>query len=160
MKIVLATVILFISIYVGYQLSNTYKRRFFFIKELNKFNDSNFINLLGQKNKMIQLIDSKIDSCSNKKFISCLMDYKLSLINKVKFKLNNNDFTNEEKEVIENYFNSIGKNEYRAEKQNLESFSKHFSEFEKDLKDKFVKYSGIFLKLSFLFGCVVVILII
>ena len=31
--------------------------------------------------------------------------------------------------------NSIGKNEYRAEKQNLESFSKLFSEFEKDLKE-------------------------
>lgn len=160
MKIFLSAIILFLSIYVGYQLSNTYKRRFIFIKELNAFNNSNFINLLGQKNKMIQLIDSKITSCSNQRFVSCLKDYKLSLINKVAFQLNNKDFTNDEREVIESYFNSIGKNEYRAEKKNLETFSKYFSEFEKDLKDKFIKYSGICLKLSFLFGCIVVLLII
>ena len=159
-KILLISIIISLSVYTGYQAGDYHNRRYKFYKNLNKFNNRNLINLIGQKNSIKVIIDDFIPDCNSKSLISLLKVYLSSIINKQTFNCNNSDFSKDENLCIEEYFNNLGKNETKAEKQNLEYYEKIFTDLENSTKEKYYKYSTMFLKLSFLIGCTIVILII
>lgn len=160
MKVILIIIILSLSLYIGIQSSNYYKKRYKFFCNLSRFNNRNIINIIGQKNTLnyVSLEYEKVSD--SKKFQNAIKSFIKSKENKTFFKFVDSDFSIEECIVIEQYFNSLGKNDTIAEKQNLESFSKIFDNLERETKEKFNKYSSMCLKLSFLFGCLISLLII
>ena len=152
--------ILIISVYIGYTAGNYYRKRYRFFCNINKLNNSNIINLMGQKNTVKYTIDEFKKKCTCKILSSCLDEFLLSITNKKYFIFKCKDLSNDEIAIIEQYFSLVGKNEASAEMQSLHNYFKIFSELEKETKEKMDKYSSMFLKLGFLVGCLIIILII
>lgn len=159
MKIFISITIILLTTFIGKQILSHHKRRYKYILELNKFNNANLVNLLGKKNKLIDVINLFKQS-TTQEFKATLDELKYCLKNHINFTVTNKDFNMEEREVFTQYFNSLGKNDVLAEKQTLNSFSEIFKNIEYELKEKHTKYSNMCVKLFFLFGCLIVILII
>lgn len=160
MKFFLISIILSLSLYIGIQISNYYKNRYKFFCNMSRFNNRNIINIIGQKNTLNHVSQEYEKVSDSKKFKNTINSFIKSKDNKSSFKFTDKDFSIEECIVIEQYFNSLGKNDTNAEKQNLESFSKIFENLENETKEKFVRYSSMYIKLSLLFGCLISLLII
>ena len=159
MKIFISITIILFTTFIGKQIVSYHKRRYKYILELNKFNNINLVNLLGKKDKLIDVINLFNQSTTHE-FKTTLDELKNCLQNHINFYVSNKDFNIEEREVFTQYFNSLGKNDVLAEKQTLSNFAEIFKNIEYDLKEKYIKYSNMCVKLFFLFGCLIVILII
>ncbi len=159
-KFILAAVIVSVFSYVGFQIGDGYRRKYNYINELSLFNNYLKLNVLTTKDRIECVVNNYIERCKNKQFVGDLKEYLKHVKNNEKAAISNADFENIDVNLINNYFNSLGKSDSKAELKNLEEYSHYIDNIKEEQRENKKKYSAMFLKLGFLFGCLIVIIFI
>lgn len=151
MKFIMLVLIVFCFIYIGYSINRHYKNRndffksfldFFCVYENEiQFNKNNLINIM-QSHSFGKILDNFINNyiTSNTKFPNFILE-------------------NERKE-IEKFLDSLGKKDIDGEVQNLKNYKLKFETIYKKSCDDLKKKGSISLKLSFVLGLLLAILLI
>ncbi len=155
-KIILGIVIISLSIYSGYKLSSKFKIRYDFFSDYYNFNQKMIEEVNFRKNSIINVIEK----------FSCKEHFKNLLLNYKQY-LSTNHFepplyflSENEKEDVVLYFTNLGKNDTKNELNSLKSYENKLKEIKNCTEIENKKYKTLYLKLSFLFGLLIFILII
>lgn len=151
---------------IGYMIANYYKRRHKFFGDLLHFCDllSNEINFM--QSKLCDIIDSH-SSSFGVDFTNLLTAYKKYLQNKIAIgeleqDLNKslNILNKEEFDEIIKFFSSLGGLDVDNEISNVKNYKNLFSKYSNLAEKDRQKYAPLFIKLGFVFGCMVAIIFI
>ncbi len=155
MKILLFILILAGLTFIGYCFSKKYKDRIAFYKEFNMF--CNVLeNQISFTKNSISSIAGKYYPAYKSKFKKVLSDV---LINKNKYeKL---DILNEqENNYAENFFNSLGKLDVKGEILNIKNNKSEITEKINECTQDDIKYGNLGIKLGFILGLLICIILI
>lgn len=155
-KFILVLVIIICFTYIGYSLSNYYKKRVVFFTECVNFCNSISLKINFSKSLLKELVDKQIEICKSdlknilKEFLT-----SYSLQNIKTYYL-----SDDEKATVINFINDLGKFDCENQLNQIEKCKKEFDcLLESSTKEK-SKYAGLYLKIFFLIGIVISILII
>ena len=151
MKFFLGIILLILSTFIGYIFSEKYVKRRIFYQNFHFFNTELQKEISFSKKSILELIDNKNDN-----------DFMLAVFNY--FNNNVSDFRLtylkiEEIDFFKLYLNTIGGGDNTSQLQNLNVISleidKHLSEAENNEK----KYKTLYVKIGFLIGLILLIII-
>lgn len=163
MKVILIVVLCVITTYIGYLLSRQYKQRRDLYVNLKDFVDK-ISSEIKFKNSSIKDLCLSYEKNYNGEFLKILKTYTKSLDEKSEFSLDDiavvKSYTDEEKSLITNFFNSLGKFDLKTQIEDMNNFKRRFEEYCEDAKSEYKKYSSLFTKLGLIIGLAISIIII
>ena len=157
-KIVLGVLIVFICVYTGYKLTQKYKKRKNFFFSLKDFNRKMISEVSFSKKNLLKIID---ETDYNSEFSLLLKDFKLSLLNKGKTERKYLWFlTEDEVKEVDYYLSNLGKTDKETLILYLKKCDEVFSEKLKKSEDDNKKYGSLYIKMGFLCGIMIFVIII
>ena len=155
MKIFLGILVILFSTFIGYILSKKYTKLKNFYCNFDNFNKMLKTEIAFSQKTLKEIIDEKY-SINN----DFLFSFKLYLENKENFCLNINYLSSDEKAFLLEYFENIGKTEKGSQLEFLKKAEERLSTFYKNAIELDKKYKTLYIKLGFLIGLIIFILII
>lgn len=155
MKIFLGILVIIFSTFIGYILSKKYTKLKNFYCNFDNFNKMLKTEIAFSQKTLKEIIDEKY-SINN----DFLYSFKLYLENKENFCLNINYLSSDEKAFLLEYFENIGKTEKGSQLEFLKKAEERLSTFYKNAIELDKKYKTLYIKLGFLIGLIIFILII
>ncbi len=133
--------IIILTTAVGVLIANDKKLDNKIFEELDNFNDEMLISCKFDrisKNKLLSKYNLLFNFCNNK------------------FKLSNKDYT----EFIKNYFEFVGKSDFKSQVDFMSSKKLQIETFKNETKKEYKRYKDMYLKIFFLVGVVIAVLLI
>ena len=155
MKIFLGILVIIFSTFIGYVLSKKYTKLKNFYCNFDNFNKMLKTEIAFSQKTLKEIIAEKY-SINN----DFLYSFKLYLENKENFCLNINYLSSDEKAFLLEYFENIGKTEKGSQLEFLKKAEERLSTFYKNAIELDKKYKTLYIKLGFLIGLIIFILII
>ena len=155
MKIFLGILVIIFSTFIGYVLSKKYTKLKNFYCNFDNFNKMLKTEIAFSQKTLKEIIDEKYSI--NNDFLN---NFKLYLENKENFCLNINYLSSDEKAFLLEYFENIGKTEKGSQLEFLKKAEERLSTFYKNAIELDKKYKTLYIKLGFLIGLIIFILII
>ena len=155
MKIFLGILVIIFSTFIGYILSKKYTKLKSFYCNFDNFNKMLKTEIAFSQKTLKEIIDEKYSI--NNDFLN---NFKLYLENKENFCLNINYLSSDEKAFLLEYFENIGKTEKGSQLEFLKKAEERLSTFYKNAIELDKKYKTLYIKLGFLIGLIIFILII
>lgn len=155
MKIFLGILVIIFSTFIGYILSKKYTKLKNFYCNFDNFNKMLKTEIAFSQKTLKEIIDEKYSI--NNDFLN---NFKLYLENKENFCLNINYLSSDEKAFLLEYFENIGKTEKGSQLEFLKKAEERLSTFYKNAIELDKKYKTLYIKLGFLIGLIIFILII
>ena len=155
MKIFLGILVIIFSTFIGYILSKKYTKLKNFYCNFDNFNKMLKTEIAFSQKTLKEIIAEKY-SINN----DFLYSFKLYLENKENFCLNINYLSSDEKAFLLEYFENIGKTEKGSQLEFLKKAEERLSTFYKNAIELDKKYKTLYIKLGFLIGLIIFILII
>ena len=155
MKIFLGILVIIFSTFIGYFLSKKYTKLKSFYCNFDNFNKMLKTEIAFSQKTLKEIIAEKY-SINN----DFLYSFKLYLENKENFCLNINYLSSDEKAFLLEYFENIGKTEKGSQLEFLKKAEERLSTFYKNAIELDKKYKTLYIKLGFLIGLIIFILII
>lgn len=163
-KFLLGVAIVAFTSFCGYVLTKKYRRRKLFFTQLREFNER-FLNEISYYRRPIAEFSSKY--VYKGEFNEFLQDFFSALGKKqtpfVKELLDDPryDFlTNEEKGVLDDYFQMLGKGDSASQKAYFSSVKERLAKLQTEADGAYKRYGDLYVKLGFLCGLLILILII
>ena len=157
LKILLGCTIIAFSCFCGYLLSKRYRQRKYFFRQLYDFNQR-FLNEIAYYRRPIQEFSAKYTYQGE--FEDVLHAYLSSLTSGV-FDLSTYTFLNEEERgFLCDYFQMLGKGDSSSQKTYYSSVKETLLKWKTVSEDEGKKYEDLYIKLGFLCGLFILILII
>ena len=161
-KFILGVIIVVFCSFCGFLLAKKYKKRKLFFTQLYEFNER-FLNEVTYYRRPIEEFSSKY--IYKEEFSNALELFLQNVKNGVlpPLSLDSIDFSflsTEEKQSIEDYFNMLGKGDSSSQKAYFSSKSEALKKWQTDAQTTAKKYLDLYIKLGFLFGLFLLILLI
>ncbi len=161
-KFFLGIAIIAFTTFLGYLCSKKYRKRKNFFTQWTSFNER-FLNEIAYYRRPLQDFFMKY---TYKEEFAMLLDRFLQAVKNGiplhDYLLSTPDFDflkKEEKQGVENYFSVLGKGDSSSQKSYFSAQKQAISEWEKHAKDTAKKYGDLYVKLGFLCGLLILILI-
>ena len=151
MNIFLGIFAVVIGTYFGYKFSYKYQYRLDFIRELSEFNKNLITNVSFTKNSIISMVEKLGRGNFN--------DYIKKYYDNNSFELEERYFTSDEKDFINNYLLNIGTTDAISQLKSLQSYDEKIKEKLSNAESDNKKYKSLYVKLGFLFGLIVFIVL-
>ena len=162
-KILLGIAVLFFSTFCGYFFSKKYRNRKDFFVKMSAFNDCFLNEIFYYKRPLSEVVkESSLKGGFGlfaSYFLKNLSRPNLLLDSKVALE-NMGCFSKDEQEFILRYFSSLGKGDSRAQTQYFLSIKTSLNEYMDRAKADYSRYGKLYLKLGFLSGLAILVLII
>ncbi len=155
MKLFLGIISLIISTSIGFFLSKRYTLRKKFYYDFFSFNKTLKTEISFAQNSLLSFIENNKSNSS----IFYVNLYRV-FIEKNKVDIDENLFSKEEISFFEVYLNSIGASDKQTQLSLLDSTEVKLNNMLKNCEDEEKKYKSLYVKLGFLIGLIVLILII
>lgn len=149
MKIFLGILITTLSTFIGYLFSNKFTKRKKYYKSFQTFNDKVKNEISFSKNSILNLLVDEDDFYNN-----LTLAFKGQKIIKPYY-LNNDEF-----EFFKKYSESIGRSDKTTQMELINKFKENIDKYYNESKENEKKYKTLFIKLGFLIGLIVFILLI
>jgi len=163
LKILVLILIILFSVYVGYLCSKSYVKRRKFLNELCGFLMFLKSEIKFKNNKIINIFENYYNESSCiflKTFLKNYID-TFNLENKSNELFKGVDFLkNEEKEKITNFINFLGKKDLLTQVEEIDIFQQDLLVMVKKIEEDCKKYCPLYLKLGFVFGLFICLIII
>lgn len=153
MKIFLGILFLIISTYVGYRASLKYTLRKKYYKDFFQFNSSLKNNVRFTLDSINKTIESFLNKGDFIRLFLLIINDKKQVGYVIKY------LNNDENEFMYNYVNSIGKTDRESQLNYLIYVEGEISQKLKNSEEDEKKYKQLYVKLGFLFGLVVLVLL-
>ena len=152
MKIILGILIVSLSTFLGYLISQKYTDRLKFYEDYIKFNDALISGITFTSKTVIDLIDKE----NKRYFNSELKEYFLG----EKSIENGNFLQKSEKEYLKNYLSQIGNKNKQMQLEYVNIVKIDLNKEREKAKIELKKYKTLYVKLGFLIGIMIFILLI
>lgn len=162
-KFILGIAIVCFTSFCGYLLAKKYRQRKLFLKQLGEFNER-FLNEIAYFRSPIREFASKY--VYKGEFNALLEDFFLGLEERAYQGRERLDFseytflTNDEKEFTESYFLMLGKGDSASQKAYFSAAKEQLKRMETEAENAQKKYGDLYVKLGFLCGLFILILIV
>ena len=150
MKIVLGIVLVFLSTFLGYVLSAKFTSRKQFYNDFYNFNSKLKQEISFRQSTILSLIDSEFSD-----FYSILRKYLKENV----FCFNKTYLKEEEVKFFYNYVNTIGTGDKDSQIDFLDKINANLLEKQRNSFDEEKKYKTLYIKLGFLFGLIIFVLV-
>lgn len=155
LKIFLCVVLVVLCTAAGVALTQKYKQRKVFMHDLHCFNE----RLLGEVSYTRLPLSSFFDKYEyGKDFTSVLQEIKQNRFERVKIEFRY--LADSQKQLVHDYFSMIGKSDARSQENYLNAVRGELEKEKTCTEAEYKKYFGLYTKLGFLFGLIIVILLI
>lgn len=162
MTVILVFIILACFAFVGYGLAKYYITRKKFFSELCLLIKSLELDISFSQDKLIKVINSNKENC-NSSDVKILCDNYIDYLQRQKSKENLFDnikiLKEDEKQVINSFFNGLGRLDSINQSKEISSYLVKFTEFYESSRGECGKYASLFIKLSIILGLFVCLLI-
>ncbi len=161
-KFLLGIAIVAFTTFCGYVLTRKYRRKKLFFSQLKEFNER-FLSEISYYRRPIQQFFTKYTY--KEEFNDFLQFYLQRLRNEPQFAGQIHAFpdckflTEEEKGVIEDYFLMLGKGDSASQKAYFSSMKERLNKLQVESESAAKKYGDLYIKLGFLCGLLILILI-
>ena len=161
-KFLLGIAIIAFTTFIGYVLAKKYRKRKVFFQQLSLFNER-FLNEISYYRRPLQAFFSQYTyreefSALLEQFVLCLNEHR-SLAEYL-FPASVFDFLKkEEKSVLTDYFQMLGKGDSSSQKTYFSSVKNTLITMEKEAENVCKKYGDLYVKIGFLCGLLILILI-
>ena len=163
MKLILIVGLCAITRYIGYLLSKQYKLRRDLYVNLKDFVDKISAEIKF-KNLSVKDVCLANEKSYNGEFGKVIKSYLKCLDEKKDFSVDQvgvvKNYTDEERNLITNFFNSLGKFDLKTQIKDMDNFKCRFEEYCEEAKAEYKKYSSLFIKLGLIIGLAISIIII
>lgn len=164
MKILILVLLFLVSVYIGYLFSRKYKTRDNFFKAIIYLCQKFDIEINYSRQKMKSIFDSidekyKKDLKGLDKNFLAFVDKEMSLDKESLFK-NIGFLKEEEKDIIFNFFKSLGRSDVESQSKEVKNFLNRFEDFSIKASQEQKKYGSLSIKLGVAFGFMVIVLFI
>ena len=160
-KFLLGIAIVAFTSFCGYLFSGKYRKRSLFFRQLNAFNER-FLTEISYYRRPIGEFATRYSY--NGEFNTLLQDFLKSLSDSHAWQgLNKSDYSflkKEEKRIIEDYFLMLGKGNSTSQKAYFSSMKDSLSSMYNEAKCIQEKYGNLYIKIGFLCGLLILILIV
>ncbi len=159
-KFLLGVVIVAFGSYCGRLLSKKYRRRKGFFKQWKEFNER-FLNEIAYYRRPIREFATSYPYEGD--FQLLLSDFFISIEEEDYLFRNECDFaflTEEEKRAVEDYFSMLGKGDSASQKTYFSSVKERLQAFWQEAEASAKKYGDLYVKIGFLCGLLLLILIV
>ncbi|MBE5744562.1 MAG: hypothetical protein E7355_00290 [Clostridiales bacterium] len=161
-KFFLGIAIVAFTTFCGYLLGNKYRKRKLFFTQWTLFNER-FLNEISYYRNPLQDFFVKYSYKGEfeyllQRFLECVKD-RQSLKNNLIYETDFNFIKADEKVFIEDYFAMLGKGDSSSQKNHFSTYKNSLFELEKQATETCKKYVDLYIKLGFLFGLFILILI-
>ena len=162
LKVVFGVAIVAFGTFCGYIFTKKYRRRKSFFVQLYEFNER-FINEISYYRR--PLIEFSSTFVYKGEFQVCLQTFFHSMNNGVPFLADGLDkdvfyfLTSEEKTTLQDYFQMLGKGDSTSQKAYFSSVKERLSKLQTEAVSACKKYGDLYIKLGFLCGLFILILI-
>ncbi len=153
MRLVLGIVFLILSTFFGYKFSSKFSDRRVFYNDFYLFNKQLVNEVFFSQNSIVNLVDKKTDD-----------GYFIGQVKKIILEKNNktqlsNIYTKEENDFFNDYLSNIGNGDSVSQRKYLEGIDELLKEKRQMTHDEEKKYKKLYVKLGFLFGLVLLIIV-
>ncbi len=152
MKIALGIIVVFICVFIGYQMSLKYVKRKAYYVAFENFNQ----DLIREMSFTMQTIEKVIDALRQKKDEFSKITVSFFDDNK---KIESKILREDEKEDLKAYLNSVGKSDAKSQLKLLEGYKIKICDNVKIATLEEKKYKSFYIKLGFLFGLIIFIIL-
>lgn len=156
MKTIIMAVIPLLTALLGYLLSVRYGEKRDFWERFSFWHKKIKSEIVFSQNSLPEIFNKNDTSSKDDLFLSVAKDYLIN--NKVGVKLN--FLGKEEKEFIDKYFSNLGKTDKNSQLNLLNSLETELDKFVSDSDNKNKKYRPLYVKMGFLIGLIIFILVI
>lgn len=156
MKLLFGIVLLALSTAAGYRLSLKKKRRSLYFSDFRIFHREMMGAATFSKRSVLEVIGA---SKSRGDFNNTLAAYRDSLQNKKEFEPEFSDLTEEERETVRLYFDQIGKGDGAVQERLLGFYTQKIDELCAASERDRERYAALYIKLGFLLGLILMILV-
>lgn len=153
MKIFIGILLLTLSTIIGYTFSQKYKKRQDFFNDFEKFN-KNLLNEVGFRQKPLRLV---LSSVKNENDFYILTEKYLS---NEKSNFNLNYLKKEEIDLYNNFLLEIGVGDVETQTKILKSYESKLFDIAKSTAEEYKKYHTLYIKIGFLIGLILFIMLI
>ena len=157
MRMLFGVMLVIASTAGGYWLSLRKKRRSLFFSDFRNFHREMVGAATFTKRSVLQVIAGMP---AEREFGGVLRRYRESLAARASFEPEIDELTDEEKSVVRNYFGQIGKGDGETQGKFLEYYTQKIDELCDRSEKERERYSKLYIKLGFLIGLILLILII
>lgn len=154
MNILLGCLLLILSTYVGTCFSKKYTERNIFYNDFIVFNNNLKNEINYSQNTIFYILNNK--TRKNSDFYNCV---KAFFFDKQTFVFEKNYINNEEKTFFNNYLQTIGSGDKVAQLKYVELISQQLKEKVKKTEEDQLKYKSTYIKLGFLVGLILLIVL-
>jgi len=161
MQLVLSLVIVISCTYIGVGIGKYYKERYKFFLDMYNFSSYLQTNLSFRQDALNEVVDNfikenKIQNQS-KKFLN---DFQKNLKQNQNFDATRDNIDEDEKFMLNNLFNSLGKTDSDTQNETIEHFKQQLNNKVNEAKKEMTKFVGMSGKLGLIFGLIIVICLI
>lgn len=153
MRLVLGVVFLILSTFFGYKFSSKFSERRIFYNDFYSFNKKLSNEVAFSKNSIVNLVEKKENDGY---FIGQVKKIILEKNNKVQL---TNSYSKEENDFFNDYLDNIGNGDSLSQRKYLEGVEEILKEKRQLTQDEEKKYKKLYIKLGFLFGLILLIVI-
>ena len=153
MRLVLGIIFLILSTFFGYKFSSKFSDRRVFYNDFYLFNKQLVNEVFFSQNSIVNLVDKKTDDGY---FIGQVKKIILEKNNKIQL---SNTYTKEENDFFNDYLSNIGNGDSLSQRKYLEGIDELLKEKRQITQDEEKKYKKLYVKLGFLFGLVLLIIV-
>ena len=164
MEIFFIIIIIFSFSLIGYKLASFYITRKKFFSSLEILISNLEVDVTFSKDKLKTIIERNSNNINSNELTSVCSNICTSLNNKQK--LDDSIFNDinilrkNEKELLTNFFSSLGKYDAYSQSKEIKSYQARINEFYIQANEECKKYAGLFIKLGAIIGLLVCLLII
>lgn len=155
MNAFLGFIALIVSTYLGYCFSKKFDKRKSFYLEFNEFNKKIKNEISYSQNTIYHILNLKNKNQSD--FYNCVTSV---IINKLPFNFDKNYISLDEKDYFNDYILNIGNGDRVSQLDFLASTSEYLKEKCKSSDEEVKKYKKLYVKLGFLIGLIIFIVLI
>ena len=152
-KIIVGILSVIVFTKIGYDKSKNYKEKLAFYNSITLFCDKFLVELEYKKSHVEKVLKDSYSSSSAKKLFNSYLNDKNNLIFP--------DFlNNEEKSILSDFFMKLGLGDTDSQKIYVKSYKNTFEKKASESWQNFKKYSNLYLKIGFMFGLTLMIVVI
>lgn len=153
MKIILGIIIMILCVLIGYFYSKKYQERKKCFEDFKNFNGrvKNEVNF--SQTSLISIVKSISTDTAFNSYVHGYFIDKNDSIDKLKF------FNEHERTFVSDYMKNIGQGDKNSQSQFLESSEKQIEKYLDDAIEEDKKYRPLCIKLGFLFGLIILIIL-
>ncbi len=153
MKIILGIIIMILCVVIGYFYSKKYQERKKYFEDFKNFNGrvKNEVNF--SQTSLISIVKSISTDTAFNSYVHGYFIDKNDSIDKLKF------FNEHERTFVSDYMKNIGQGDKNSQSQFLESSEKQIEKYLDDAIEEDKKYRPLCIKLGFLFGLIILIIL-